>query len=128
MTYVEADLFQWRPDRTYDVVFFSFWLSHVPRQRFAAFWSLVRTCLAPGGRVFLIDNRDDPTRQPTIKDPYVVEYRPDVHLRQLNDGAQHRVVKVMYRPDELVSLLEAAGWHADIDATDWFLFGSARPD
>jgi hypothetical protein len=28
----------WRPDRRYDVVFFGFWLSHVPLERFAAFW------------------------------------------------------------------------------------------
>ena len=38
-----------QPQRTYDVVFFSFWLSHVPRHRFSAFWSLVHTCLAPSG-------------------------------------------------------------------------------
>jgi trans-aconitate methyltransferase len=28
--YVEADLFAWEPERTYDVCFFSFWVSHVP--------------------------------------------------------------------------------------------------
>ncbi len=32
--YVIADLFSWAPDRVFDVVFFSFWLSHVPRSRF----------------------------------------------------------------------------------------------
>jgi ubiquinone/menaquinone biosynthesis C-methylase UbiE len=26
----EADIFGWKPDRRYDVVFFGFWLSHVP--------------------------------------------------------------------------------------------------
>src|SRR5262245_25176768 len=36
--YVQADLFDWRPDRTYDLVFFGFWLSHVPPARFDAFW------------------------------------------------------------------------------------------
>ena len=51
--YVVADLFSWRPQRTYDVVFFSFWLSHVPRKRFSAFWSLVQACLTPSGRVSL---------------------------------------------------------------------------
>ena len=35
--YVVADLFSWAPDRAFDVVFFSFWLSHVPRSRFATF-------------------------------------------------------------------------------------------
>src|SRR3954452_24216875 len=35
--FVCADLFTWRPDRRYDVVFFGFWLSHVPLERFTAF-------------------------------------------------------------------------------------------
>lgn len=124
--YVMADLFDWRPERSYDVVFFSFWLSHVPRPRFNAFWALVRECLAPGGRAFLIDNRNDPTPGTNVKDPYVVEYGPDLHLRRLNDGSEYRVVKVMYEPEELQSLIEAEGFHADIRASRWFLFGSAE--
>ena len=122
--YVVADLFEWEPTRSYDVVFFSFWMSHVPRTRFAAFWTLVRTCLAPGGRVFLIDNRAD--LEPRPKDPYVVEYSPDLHLRRLSDGSEFRVVKVMYEPDELQSLIDAEGWRADIHATRAFVFGSAQ--
>src|SRR5437763_6407889 len=54
--FVLADLFSWRPDRRYDVVFFGFWLSHVPPERFASFWSLVADCLQPGGRVFFVDD------------------------------------------------------------------------
>jgi demethylmenaquinone methyltransferase/2-methoxy-6-polyprenyl-1,4-benzoquinol methylase len=129
--YVVADLFDWQPPRRYDVVFFSFWLSHVPRGRFASFWTLVRACLAPGGRVFLIDNCNDPEPRPKskdryVKDPYVVVYGPDLHLRRLDDGSEFRVVKVMYEPDELESLIEAEGWTADIQATRRFLFGTAE--
>ncbi len=123
--YVVADLFDWGPVRHYDVVFFSFWLSHVPRARFASFWTLVRTCLAPGGRVFLIDNGLDPVPRQHANDPYVVEYSPDTHLRRLRDGSEFRIVKVMYEPDELQSLIEAEGWRADIHASRWFVFGSA---
>src|SRR5947208_6757769 len=43
--YVEADLFSWRPAARYDAVFFSFWLSHVPEERFAAFWAVVASAL-----------------------------------------------------------------------------------
>jgi 2-polyprenyl-3-methyl-5-hydroxy-6-metoxy-1,4-benzoquinol methylase len=32
-----TDVFEFHPERTYDVVFFSFWLSHVPIERFAPF-------------------------------------------------------------------------------------------
>jgi demethylmenaquinone methyltransferase/2-methoxy-6-polyprenyl-1,4-benzoquinol methylase len=124
--YVVADVFGWRPQRSYDVVFFSFWLSHVPRHRFGAFWTLVRSCLSPHGRVFLVDNRTDPMPGSSAEDPYVVAYGPDLHLRRLDDGAEYRVVKVMYEPDELRALLEAQGWHAETKATRWFILGSAR--
>lgn len=43
--YVVADLFDWQSDSQFDLVFFSFWLSHVPRSRFAEFWSLVASWL-----------------------------------------------------------------------------------
>jgi len=126
--YVVADLFAWVPQSSYDVVFFSFWLSHVPRQRCGAFWSMVRSCLSPGGRVFLIDNHRDPhIPERHFKDPYVVRYEPDKQVRRLDDGREYNVVKVMYEPDELQALLGAAGWDAHIDATRWFLYGSAQP-
>ena len=125
--YVVADLFDWSPGRTFDVVFFSFWLSHVPRARFGTFWSLVRSCLSPAGRVFMIDNRADPVPEHEVKDPYVVEYLLDLHLRELADGSQFRVVKVMYEPGELAALAEAEGWRTHVDATRRFIFGSAQP-
>jgi demethylmenaquinone methyltransferase/2-methoxy-6-polyprenyl-1,4-benzoquinol methylase len=123
--YVVADLFEWEPARRYDVVFFSFWLSHVPRARFPAFWALVRRWLVDGGRAFLIDNREDPQR--TEGDPYVVQYTPDLHRRELDDGREFQVVKVMYQPDELQGLVEREGWRAEIAGTRWFIFGSATP-
>ena len=119
--YLVADLFTWRPKTTYDVVFFSFWLSHVPRSRFSGFWSLVRSCLAPGGRVFLLDNRNDPHPNGEIKDPYVVPCGPDLELRRLHDGSKYQVVEVFYEPKELQSLLGHHGWTAKLDATRWFI-------
>src|SRR6202042_1206374 len=54
--FVQADLFTWAPDRRYDVVFIGFWLSHVPLERFASFWSMVGDALKEDGRVFLADD------------------------------------------------------------------------
>jgi len=124
ISYVVADLFDWRPDRLYDAVFFSFWLSHVPRARFAAFWQQVGACLRPGGRVFLIDNRRDPTV--TRPDPYVFEDADDIQRRRLGDGSEHRVVKVFYEPAELEEGLSVEAWRARIEGTRWFVFGSAE--
>jgi demethylmenaquinone methyltransferase/2-methoxy-6-polyprenyl-1,4-benzoquinol methylase len=125
--YVCADLFDWPPHRRYDVVFFSFWLSHVPRPRVKPFWDMVRSCLAPHGRVFFIDNRNDPLGSPHNKDPFVVGHGPDLQLRRLSDGTEWTVVKIMYEPAELEAVLAAAGWSSQIDATRWFVYGTARP-
>jgi hypothetical protein len=125
VNYVVEDLFDWQADSKYDAVFFSFWLSHVPRARFGEFWSLVHSCLTPSGRAFFIDNRNDPVPGTTTKDPFVLQYDTDLHLRRLSDGSRYRVVSVMYEPGELQSLIEAEGWTTEIQATRWFIFGSA---
>src|SRR5205823_11347237 len=70
--YIEADLFAWTPPGRYDAVFFSFWLSHVPQDRFDAFWKMVAGALGPGGTAYLIDSAFDPTS--TAKD-HVLERR-----------------------------------------------------
>jgi demethylmenaquinone methyltransferase/2-methoxy-6-polyprenyl-1,4-benzoquinol methylase len=39
----------------FDVVFFGFFLSHVPKGRLAPFWAALERLLAPGGRVVFVD-------------------------------------------------------------------------
>lgn len=116
--FLHADLFRWRPDRRYDVVFFSAWLSHVPPQRFAFFWDLVADCLRPGGRVFLIDELPAvAAREEAI--PGAVA--PAV-ARPLQDGTRHRAVKVFYRPRELRARLAELGWDVEVHAVGDELF------
>lgn len=126
VVYLVVDLFNWQPERTFDVVFFSFWLSHVPRSRFSAFWSLVRSCLSPGGRIFLIDNRADHELNGEMDDPYVLDHRSEIELRRLHDGSTYQVVEVFYEPDELRLLLRQEGWEARFEATGMFIYGEAR--
>jgi len=120
--YLEADLFQWRPTQQFDVVFFAFWLSHVPPERFAEFWQLVHSCLAPGGRVFFVDSRRDPTS--TAVDHHLPEPASTVLRRRLNDGREFQIYKVFYDPVDLTERLCALGWQFDIRQTDhYFLYG-----
>jgi trans-aconitate methyltransferase len=109
--FVLADLFAWRPERRYDVVFFGFWLSHVPPERFEAFWSLVADCLAPGGRVFFAD---DGYRTP---DELIEGESSSTIRRRLNDGTAYRAVKVPYEPAELEDRLERLGWQITVTQT-----------
>lgn len=125
--YIQADLFTWRPEARYDVVFFGFWLSHVPAERFAAFWELVGTALVPGGRVFFVDSLYTP--ESTARDHRLRGPQASRTTRRLNDGRQYEIVKVFYEPQALTERLGAMGWRADVHATDtYFLYGSATPD
>jgi demethylmenaquinone methyltransferase/2-methoxy-6-polyprenyl-1,4-benzoquinol methylase len=124
--YVQADLFDWRPARRYDLVFFSFWLSHVPHDRFAAFWQTVAEALAPGGAAYVIDSAFDPSS--TAKDHAVPKREAGVVTRKLNDGREFRIVKLFYRPDELATKLSTLGWRAEIAQTPrYFIYGLAEP-
>jgi trans-aconitate methyltransferase len=109
--FIQADIFGWKPDRRYDVVFFGFWLSHVPMERFASFWSLVDDALAPTGRVFFVD------------DGYRTEHEliegasSSTIRRQLSDGSAYRLVKVPHEPTELQRRLADLGWRITVTQT-----------
>ena len=109
--FIEADLFTWTPDRRYDVVFIGFWLSHVPAERFASFWSLVADCLNPDGRVFLVD---DAYR---IPDELIEGPSSSTIRRQIPDGTAYRLVKVPHQPADLERRLRQLGWHIEVSST-----------
>ncbi len=120
VSHILADLFTWRPEARYDVVFFSFWLSHVPPEKVFEFWGLVRDALRPGGRVFFIDSLHP-------EKPAVNERPPGdpTTVRQLNDGREFRIFKTFYRPEELSVWLEEHGWITSVRATEnYLLYGS----
>ena len=109
--YVRADIFDWQPEQRYAVVFFGFWLSHVPLERFDSFWTLVASCLNPGGRVFFVD---DAYRTP---DEIVGGESSTTIRRRLKDGSTHRIVKVPHQPAELERRLSALGWAMTVTPT-----------
>jgi demethylmenaquinone methyltransferase/2-methoxy-6-polyprenyl-1,4-benzoquinol methylase len=122
---VQADLFEWTPDGPYDVVFFSFWLSHVPPERFEAFWATVRGALSPGGRVFFVDSLR--TELSTASDHVLPGEGDIVAERKLNDGSRYSIYKIFYDPAVLQARLEALGWRAAVSGTaSFFLYGQAE--
>jgi SAM-dependent methyltransferase len=114
--YVRADLFDWRPEESYDAVFFGFWLSHVPPERFTAFWDLVRAALRPGGRAFFVDSLgpEAPAEKRRLG------RTPEGHtmVRRLNDGREFEIVKVFYEPAELEARLAGMGWRFSVRTTE----------
>jgi demethylmenaquinone methyltransferase/2-methoxy-6-polyprenyl-1,4-benzoquinol methylase len=120
--FILADIFEWTPERRYDVVCFANWLSHVPPNRFDEFWALVARSLQPQGRVWLLDEDE---RAVANDDRLTVGDVP-LARRTLRDGRVYRVVKVFWHPDELAARLRALGWTADIRRLgDTSLYGIA---
>jgi SAM-dependent methyltransferase len=123
--YVLADVFEWKPRKLYDAVFFSFWLSHVPPGRFGEFWERVAAALKADGRVFFVDSLQRSTAvrmsRPAGED--------GVEIRALKDGREFRVVKVRYDPHRLQADLEKLGWRGGIRQTDrFFIYGELAKD
>jgi ubiquinone/menaquinone biosynthesis C-methylase UbiE len=124
--YVEADLFDWRPSENYDLIFFSFWLSHVPEERFDAFWDMARGALSPGGTAFLVDSLYNP--ESTASD-HLAPSKTGIVSRTLNDGQNFHIVKIFYTPQDLAARLEQRGWRAKLQSSgSFFLYGEAAPD
>jgi demethylmenaquinone methyltransferase/2-methoxy-6-polyprenyl-1,4-benzoquinol methylase len=120
--YVVADLFAWEPEQSFDLAFFSFWLSHVPEDRFDAFWETVRTTLAPGGRVFLVDSGSGDTAHSGTD-------QADEHeTRSLSDGRTFRIVKRRWAPRELAERVRPLGFELELRDTAFghFLLGGGE--
>jgi SAM-dependent methyltransferase len=120
--YVVADVFTWQPDARFDAVFFGFWLSHVPSDRFEGFWTRVRAALKDGGRVFFVDSLLE--QSSTARDHDELN-RSGSAKRRLNDGREFRIVKIFYEPTDLERRLSALGWRGWVRSTGtFFVYGS----
>jgi SAM-dependent methyltransferase len=113
----QADLFKWRPARRYDAVFFGFFLSHVPDERFESFWALVRDALVPGGRVVFVDD--------AYRAPEELVYGPEssVIMRRREGANGYRVVKMAHTAAGLATRLSELGWSFEMRDHGPFFWG-----
>jgi ubiquinone/menaquinone biosynthesis C-methylase UbiE len=94
--YVLADFFDWTPDKTYDAVAFSFWISHVPNAKLNEFVSKVSLCLKPKGKVFFVDQQRGAMKRETFSRP-----GGEVAMRRLDDGRDFKIIKHFYSSKEI---------------------------
>jgi SAM-dependent methyltransferase len=122
--YRQVDIFNWLPEpASFDACVFSFWLSHVPEERFAAFWAMVGSALRPGGRVLFIDSAR--TDRSTAADHRLPGADESTMTRRLDDGREFRIVKRFYGPRALESELACLGFNFRVDTTgEFFLYGT----
>lgn len=115
--YRQLDLFSWQPDKQYDLVFFSFWLSHVPPTEVDTFLSKVYNSVLPGGKVMIIDSYFEITS--SAKD-HLLENNGIYQKRKLNDEREFQIFKIYYQPDVLLNKLTQAGFQAEARLTDTY--------
>jgi demethylmenaquinone methyltransferase/2-methoxy-6-polyprenyl-1,4-benzoquinol methylase len=125
VTYVQADLFEWQPERQYDAVFFGFWISHVPLERLDGFLQMLAAALKLGGKLFFVDGRREPSS--TAVNHRLPEIGQQLMTRKLNDGRAFEIVKNFYDPPALAALFTRHGM--DVIAREtatYFLYGYGR--
>ncbi len=122
--YRQVDIFHWLPEpESFDACVFSFWLSHVPEERFAAFWGMVGSALRPGGRVLFIDSAR--TDRSTAADHRLPGADESTMTRRLDDGREFQIVKRFYDPRALGSELAALGFDVQVATTgEFFIYGT----
>lgn len=104
ITYEQVDLFHWQPVQQYDLVFFAFWLSHVPPDALPAFLDQVSRAVKTGGRVFIVD---EPAGGKQISGP---NEEGLFQTRTLYDGRTFKIIKVYYDPADIGHMLEQRGF------------------
>jgi 2-polyprenyl-3-methyl-5-hydroxy-6-metoxy-1,4-benzoquinol methylase len=120
--YQIADIFSWCTSTTFDVVFFSFWLSHVPSRYFDDFWKRVHKALKPNGQVFFIDEQ----KWTGCEDSQASSR--GIVRRKLNDGREFHIVKIFYEPAALYRKLRKLGWLGTVRSSGkFFFYGIVRP-
>ncbi len=122
--YQLADLFAWQPQRQYDMIFFGFWLSHVPAAKLDAFLRTVQAALKPGGRLFIVDSLEPDLANSRTQTENLAGERQQ---RVLKDGRRYEIVKIYYGQTELADTLRHHGFDIEVRATEnFFLYADGR--
>ena len=116
--YRQLDLFSWQPDKQYDLVFFSFWLSHIPPAKVDEFLSKVYDSVLPKGKVMIIDSYFEITS--SAKDHPLQNKNEIYQKRKLNDEREFQIFKIYYQPDVLLHKLTQAGFQSEARLTDTY--------
>ena len=117
VSFEAADLFAYQPARRFDLISFTFWLSHVPPSRLSGFFALLQRSLRPGGVLFALDQRATADKR-TAAD--------NRQQRDLADGRTYEIVKIYYTKPELEALFAHHGFRVEVTTTPTLWIAVAR--
>ena len=115
-----ADLFKWIPDQKYDSIVFTFWISHIPRERLTDFFNTVSSGLKTGGKIFFVDDR----KTSGVSESHVVKSSNQTMIRKLGNGENATIVKNFFSDNELEQIGADVGLEMSVDYTsNYFQYG-----
>ena len=124
VTYQLVDLFQWQPEQQVDMVFFGFWLSHVPKEKLSPFLTMVHQALKPNGRLFFVDSQKVQTGTSQRQN---VQTEDDIQKRILNDGSEFEIIKIYYDAEALSQVLNAHRFDVTVQKTpSFFIYADGK--
>lgn len=124
VSYIQTDLFKWQPEQEYDMIFFGFWLSHVPPEMLDSFLQTVKRALKSNGYFFMVDSQKKKTSTAT---DHILPEDGTTMQRSLNDGRNFQIIKIYYQTDELTQALIRNGIAAEAKFTDnFFIYAHGR--
>lgn len=109
ITYQQADLFNWNPDKTYDLVFFANWLSHVPPNAVDDFLNKVKKSIRKNGTIAFVDQHAPSEADTAIAEKDIYAKRP------LADGREFTIFKKFYDLGDLQKKLEGLRFEVSVE-------------
>lgn len=105
----------------FDFGFAMHWASHIPRARWAEFFTTFHARLQPGATVMLVDD----IRRPNDADPWYSKLatRDTYEIRHLPNGGDYEIVKTFFSAEDLRARLEpyAANLQLRYERPRWWL-------
>jgi SAM-dependent methyltransferase len=129
--FVVDDVFSWSPPRRFEAIVFTFWLSHVPLQRFDEFWGIVEATLVDGGVVGFVDADAEHDIETVEGAPDIVARKPldeQVLIRKVGNGQEFPIVRIALSRPSLLARLTRLGWTVDFADYPHMLIGRAMRD
>lgn len=96
--YVPADFYEWTTPEKFNLLFTSFFISHVPKNRLSVVAEKFHSLCEDDGQVLIFDSLPDQTSSATDH-----HFRTDgIQERKLNNGKAYNIIKIFYQKDEVL--------------------------